>query len=847
MKVSLNWIKEFSDVKLTVDQLVEKIGAQLGAVEEVVDLGKKYQGIVIAKVVSCAKHPDADKLQVCTIDDGGSTPSVNRDNQGYVQVVCGAPNVREGMLAAWLPPGSTVPSSYDKEHFVLEAREIRGVVSNGMLASSHELALSDDHSGIVELSYGEPGADFAKEFGLDDYIIDIENKMFTHRPDLFGILGLAREIAGITGQHFKSPEWYAEEPDHPVAESKLKVTINNQIPEQVPRFMAQVIEGVAVKTSPAWMQAYLNRAGIRPINNIVDVTNYVMFLTAQPLHAYDYDKLAAAAGVKGNGQVSLETRLSRKGDKLKLLNGKTVTFEDDETILITSNEVPVGIGGVMGGADTEVDETTKNIVLECANFDMYAIRRASMRHGLFTDAVTRFNKGQSSLQTAAVICKSAGWITFLAGGMAGETVENYQKKEHPATLQATTEFINDRLGLKLAADKMAMLLKNVEFTVDAKDDELTVTAPFWRTDIEIPEDVVEEVGRLYGYDHLPLELPKRDLTPAKKNELLELKQHIRETLAKAGANEVLTYSFVHGNLIEKSGQDKTKAFQLSNALSPDLQYYRMSLTPSLADKVHANIKAGYDEFALFEIGKAHIKGEQDAAEPDVPKEVNALSLVFAADEKAAKQYGGAPYYQAHKYVSQLLKSFGATDMVRLEPLAEADLYKNPWLEQMAAPFEPKRSAVLRDIKGVFPGTKGLIWGVVGEFKTSVRKSLKLPEYSAGFEVDPLLFSSTAQANNYVPLSRFPKVAQDITLKVPADTSYQTVHEVLFEQLLSQEKTYATLEPLDIYQRDDDKEHKQISFRFIIAHYEKTLKSEEVNAMLDRAAKSARDTLGAERI
>ncbi|MGH7241369.1 MAG: hypothetical protein ACREGB_03680, partial [Candidatus Saccharimonadales bacterium] len=242
MKISLNWMKQFGGqgLDVPVDALVKRIGAQLGAVEEVENLGEKYQGIVIAQVVSCVDHPNADRLHVCAIDDGGVTPDVKRDENGYVQVVCGAPNAREGITVAWLPPGATVPESVGAgEPFVLEARELRGVISNGMLASPKELALGDSHEGILEIdpiqwtpgqAEIKPGADFAKVFGLDDTIIDIENKMFTHRPDCFGQLGVAREIAGISGQQFSSPSWYADKPEFPGGDG-LSLEVVNESPE----------------------------------------------------------------------------------------------------------------------------------------------------------------------------------------------------------------------------------------------------------------------------------------------------------------------------------------------------------------------------------------------------------------------------------------------------------------------------------------------------------------------------------------------------------------------------------------------------------------------------------------
>ena len=830
MKVSLNWLRQFTDIDISVDELVEKIGTQLGAVEEVIDLGKKYQGVVVAKVVGCEKHPNADKLSVCAIDDGAITPDVNRDEKGYVQVVCGAPNVRSGLTVAWLPPGSTVPSSVDKDPFVLEARELRGVVSNGMLASASELAISDDHSGIVELDTdAAPGSSFAEAYQLNDYIIDIENKMFTHRPDCFGMLGVAREVAGIQHKAFKSPDWYLEPLGRvKPGRTKLPLQIKNELTDVVPRFMAVAMADVTVKPSPFTMQTYLSRVGLRPINNIVDITNYIMFLTGQPTHAYDADKL------QKYGDLSLETRMSRKGDKINLLNGKEVELQDDTTILITSNDVPVGIAGVMGGADTEVDETTKNIVIECANFDMYSIRRTSMKYGLFTDAVTRFNKGQSKLQNERVIEETVAMVQSLGTAqVASEVMDVHAGLVELKPVVTTTEFINERLGTALEAKEITDLLQNVECVVHAKVSELSITPPFWRTDIEIAEDIVEEVGRLYGLDRLPLQLPGRDLTPVVPDVLLSAKANARKVLSRAGANEVLTYAFVHGDLLAKSGQDKTKAFRLTNALSPDLQYYRLSMQPSLLEKVHPNIKAGYGEFVLFELGKVHSKTE--VGDDGLPKEFDRLALVFAMDPKTAKsQTAGAPYYAAKQYLETM---FG--NELRYEPVTGSKLANHPMFSQLLAPFEPARAAI------VFKGE--MLVGVVGEYKSSVRKALKLPEYCAGFEtfLSPLL--KEAEESDYVAVSRFPKVEQDITLKVPTELPYSELANSLTDSLYKLENTHFKLKPLDIFQKTDDATHKQVSFRLSISSYERTLTAEQVNSLLDDAAAQAKTTLKAERI
>ncbi len=415
---------------------------------------------------------------------------------------------------------------------------------------------------------------------------------------------------------------------------------------------------------------------------------------------------------------------------------------------------------------TEVDKNTTNIILESASFDMYSIRRTSAAHGLFTDAVTRFTKGQSPLQNLSVLAKIVDEIRQHAGGKVASRVidDNHlnaavmELGSLHTPVKISTGFIDDRLGLELSAVDMKTLLENVEFKVEVDGEELTVIAPFWRTDIELREDVVEEIGRLYGYDKLPLKLPQRDLTPAAKNPLLELKSRIRDRFSRAGANEILTYSFVHGNLLDKVGQDKNKAFQVSNALSPDLQYYRMSLIPSLLDKVHANVKAGYDKFALFEIGKTHsLDHPQD--DDGVPVEYEFTALVVTANDKLKKT--GAAYYEVRKFLEELV---GAGNLV-FKPVGEA---MNAYA--VVQPYDPHRAALVSLTDGTF-------LGIIGEFKPSVRLALKLPKYTAGFEIDTTVLQSLLAAGRaYTPMSRFPKVTQDVTLKVPNGLPYQELYD-----------------------------------------------------------------------
>jgi len=823
MRVSLNTIKQYIDFELPpVDELVAKINQQLGQVEKVIHLGERYEKATIVKIVSAEQHPNADRLRVCKIDDGGAMQDVPRDENGYVQVVCGAPNARAGVFAVWLPPTATVPASYDgKELFVLDARELRGILSQGMLAAADELALGSDHAGIIEINPDEwkpsdveikPGANFAKAYGLDDTIIDIENKMFTHRPDLFGQIGVAREIAGILGHKFTSPDWYWKLPHFATGEG-LELEVFNDALEKVPRFMAVALKNIEVKPSPLWLQIELVRLGSKPINNIVDVTNYVMLLTAQPTHAYDYDK------IRGR---KLGVRMASNGEKITLLNHKEYELTEDD-IVIVDGDGPVGLAGIMGGGESEVDEQTKNIVLEVATFDMYAVRKSSMRHGIFTDALTRFNKGQSPYQNEHVLSLLMTSIFDVSTGEQASPVydehqegllDNVNRNVHDL-LKVEASFINDRLGLALDEKAIEQLLRNVEFAcfIDDGDTATTFAAPFWRTDIELPEDIVEEVGRLYGFDKLPRELPQRSIKPATKNPLIVLKRQVRERLSRAGANEVLTYSFVHGNLLEKSGQDKAHAYELSNALSPDLQYYRLSLMPSLLAKVHPNIRAGYDKFALFELGKAHLKDQNDSE--GLPREDELIGLVVAATDKS--EQSNAAYYLAKQYLDTLVDADVSYREVPPE-MREFDITK---------PYEMRRSA--------FAYVGDTFIGIIGEFRPEVSKALKLPDYCAGFELDTAALVGVLGQMIYTPLSRYPSSERDICFQVASSVQYADIISAV-DGVLKTSTFETSVTPLDIYQPADG-QTKNVTIRIKVTSYDHTLTSDEVAQLTENVAQA----------
>jgi len=812
MIISVNWLKKFTDIDVSTDELSDLIGARLVEIEGTENLSEKYKDVIIVKVIECSAVPDSDHLNLTKIDDGGRLQNVERDDNGLVQVVCGAPNVTVGMLAAWLPPESTVPETFGtKEPFVLGARELRGYMSNGMLASAKELDLYDDHSGIVVVDKNAaPGTGFAEVYELDDTLLDIENKSLTHRPDAFGIIGFAREIAGIQGKAFHTPEWLNELDPAVSSDGSVEtpsVTIDD--PELSDRFQAIVLSNVNEGAqSPVEVQTYLARSGVRPINAIVDVTNYMMLLAGRPLHAFDYDKLLAV----NDGKIDIHVRSAREGETLLLLNGNTINLSTDD-IVVTNGEKVVSLAGAMGGAETEVDSTTKRILLESATFNLFKLRAVQMRHGIFSEAITRLTKGIPAPLGAPVLVEAAKMMGQFAGAVISSGIADaYPGKHEPIVVTLQESVVNDTLGTQFSAADVKEILENVEFNVGVDGTTISVTVPYWRNDIHIAEDVVEEVGRLSGFDLINTVLPTRDFTAVRPSDFDVLRNKLRSTLVRAGANEVLTYSFVHGDVMRKAGQNPDDAYRLTNSISPDLQYYRQSIVPSLLVNVHPNAKAGYDHFAIFELNKFHTK-LIGLTEENVPKELDGLGFVVSSTKKAQ----GAAFYEAKQYLEYIATELGLEFVY--EPLEDDTHFP------VTEPFEPKRSARVWDAK-----TRERI-GVIGEFKNSVRKAFKLSDNTAGFELSPvsLLKLTAALGTSYQPLSKYPGAMRDVSFQVASDVTYQQLFEAA-KEALSDSSLLTSIEPLGTYQPESG-ETKNITFRFTLGSYDKTLTGDEVNKLM----------------
>jgi phenylalanyl-tRNA synthetase beta chain len=826
MIISVNSLRQFTDINISIEELTALIGARLVEIEDVINLGDKYKNVLIVKVIEAEKLEGSDHLSVVKIDDGSIAENVERDENGLIQVVCGAPNIRSGQMVAWLPPKTIVPQTFDTDSpFVLDTRKLRGVVSNGMIASARELDLFDEHDGILELDVDVmPGSSFAEVYELNDYLLNIENKSLTHRPDCFGIIGFAREVAAVQGNTFITPEWLNNtSPDFAgISGGELGINVEIDDSKLSDRYTAICMSDVDMsRKSPLKFQTYLSRVGVRPINAVVDVTNYLMMLTGQPLHAFDYDKVLEVS----DGRSDIHVRAGKEDEKLELLDGRIIELSSGD-IVIAAGDKAIALAGAMGGAETEVDKNTRNIIIESATFNLYNLRATQMRHGIFSEAITRFTKGQPTELTAPVLAKAVRLMNEWSGAKrASEVAEAYPCKADRIDIEFSADIVNSILGTDFTEEGVIGVLQNVEFMIDKVGNGIKVTVPYWRADVHIVEDVVEEIGRLSGFDNINPTLPVRDFAAICPSSFDNFRSQVRNILARCGANEVLTYSFVHGDTLKKVGQELENSYRILNSISPDLQYYRQTLTPSLLGLVHPNIKQGYDSFALFEMNKTHSK--LDGLDSDgVPFENNRIALVVAEKNKQA----GAPYYKAKTIFDYLCKVLGVE--LDFRPF-DADT-NNP----LFAPFELRRSA------RVFSKKTNTLIGVIGEYKKSVAKGFKLPEYVAGFDIDArALFEVHKTARGiYTPLSRYPISERDICFKADGETSYADIIRAS-KLALDKIKLEYSVSPVDIYQADGS-DTKNVTIRVSLTSHDHTLTGDEVTTVVDSIINSVKSEINA---
>lgn len=840
MIISVNWLKKYLNVDFNIQTLAERIGTRLVEIESIEDLTPKYKGAVIVKVVSCVDHPDSDHMHVCRVDDAGVVQDAERDNDGLVQVVCGAPNVRADMLAVWLPPKSVVPESYGtNDEFVLGSRKLRGVMSHGMLASPRELGLWNEHNGIFEVTGdAKAGQKLSDYLALDDCLLEVENKSLTHRPDCFGVVGFAREVAAIFDSQLKTPDWLNDLNGVVSVDSmEVKPSVTIADSDLCARYECVALANVdSSRQLPDLMRSLIGRVGTNSISAPVDITNYLMFESGQPLHAFDLDKVIA---VSPTSSADIVIRAAQKGEKLELLDGRTIELDPADIVVAAGtieDSVPIALAGAMGGMATEITPSTKRVLLESATFDLYHLRGTQFRHGIFSEAITRFTKGQPADLARPVLLRAAQMMQQYAGAtVISDIASDSVGKSEPTKFDIPTErftavlgqYNDNGQGVDYSSELIVRTLQNLQYdAVKASKGHIQAVAPWWRTDLHIDEDVIEDLGRVTGFDNILPVSPLRRYVAAPYDPLYEKQNLLRERLKEAGGNEVITYSFIHGDLLDGVHDDKSAAYRIVNAISPGLQYYRRDLLPNLIERTRDNLRAGYNNFMLFEIGKVHRRGYMDQNEPDLPVEFPEVSGIIADKVK----HLDSAYYTAKYVVGYMLGNLASSiSYTRL------DKYDGN-LDSSTNVFEPQRSAVLTMANGDYVG-------VVGELKTDVLNRYKLPTFTAGFSlmIDALL-DGLGQVMQYTPVLRYQGTSRDITYQVDKDTDYDKVYKLTRKVLDTKagDNIVATVTPKDIYDTGDNL--RNITLHIEFHDRNATINSKYVNKIMDRLAKQAANEL-----
>jgi len=818
MKLPLKIIKQFSECELDLDKILFDISTKIGEVEQHTKYSVIYEGIYIAQIVVKKQHPDADKLAIYQITTG---------EEKNIQVVAGDKSLNIGDKVAYIKPGNIVPSTYkSREEIKINTIQMRGVTSNGMLCSEKELNIGPNHSEVLVLEENAViGESFAEYFDLDDIVIDIENKALTNRGDLFGIIGLARELTAAQGLSFKSPQWYTKESiDIDIKNKNLKVKVDNQASNLCPRYMCVAIDNVKVKESPTWLRSILIKSGLKPMNNIVDITNYIAILTGQPLHAFDYDKVIKSDSNREE-EVHITVRLAESGETIHTLDNTLVELTPNNLVIADSSN-PIAIAGVIGGHDTEIDENSTKILIESATFDRFSIRKTSMELGLFTEAVTRYTRGQDPHYCLPNILKAISLVEELAGGEIGtDIIDVYPNPKEPKVITLDINALNNELGTQLSKENIWKILNDIEYKIGKgkrKSEYLTVTPPAFRTDVYIPEDIYEDVGRIYGYENILARLPRIEIKSTDINRNLAFKKRLRNILSNSGCNELNTYSFTSKESIEKAKQDSNISYHIKNALSPELSLMRSSLIISLLDKAQLNIQKNISPFCIYELNVPHQKGYTDNFA--LPKEDWHMGILFSSKEDIIE---GNPYYQIKRYLEKILKSLKIDDL-EYELLSESSELTLPiWLKNIIPTFN-KNSACL--IKG-YRNEKEYIIGIMGDIDYEVKGDFKLPQFTAGLELNlEDLQRLLPEESKYTQHSKYPPIWQDITFVVGEKIDYKNIIQTI-HQVIDRKNRRCEIECLDIYQKEE--RIRNITVRITIEHDTKTLTYKEFEKIKKR--------------
>lgn len=800
MFVSYKWLAEYVDLSgITPDELAEKITRSGIEVEGVDVLNDGIKGVVIGHVVEKEQHPDADKLNKCQVDLG---------NGELTQIICGAKNVDKGQKVAVATVGAVLPGN-----FKIKKAKLRGEVSNGMICSLQELGIE---SKLVAKEYSEGifvfpndvevGADALEQLNLDDAVLELG--LTPNRADALSMLGVAHEVAAILGREVKYPEVSYENSSEKASDL---VDVIVDAPEDNPLYIAKVIKNVTIAPSPLWMQTRLMAAGIRPHNNVVDITNFVLLEYGQPLHAFDYDRL---------GSKEILVRRAQDGEKIVTLDDQERTLTS-EHLVITNGTEPVALAGVMGGANSEVQSDTKTVLLESALFNGQRIRTASKDHGLRSEASARYEKGVDPNRVPAAAERAAQLISLYAGGEVLEgNVEVQSATFEPKTVITTVEKVNRVLGMDISEEEMKSILERLQFEVVLDNSTLSVKVPTRRGDIAIEEDLVEEIARLYGYDNIPTTLPVGQAIPGKLTDYQEKRRKVRRYLEGTGLYQAITYSLTSEEKAGKFALETSDLTRLALPMSEERSVLRLSLLPHLLDALRYNLARQIDQVALYEIGSVFLSQGKDVQPLEKERLSGAVTGLWHSHSWQAEKKP-VDFYVAKGILDGLVDLLGLTSQVE---------YKQAKREGM----HPGRTAEL------YLGEK--LVGFVGQVHPTVQKELDLTETYV-FELSLVdLLTTNVEETRYESIPRYPSITRDIALVVKKDVVAGDIEKVITE---SGGKMLKEVAVFDLYEGDRLEEGKK-SVAFSLRYFdpERTLTDEDVTKTHQKVLDAVEEKIGA---
>jgi phenylalanyl-tRNA synthetase beta chain len=798
MKVSVKWLKEYVDYDLTPVEVADKLTMTGSELEEIVNIGQGVTGVIAGRILTITQHAELEKLVTCLVDIGC----------GNVQVVTGAPNVKEGVLVPVAMPGANLAGGHR-----IETVKFHGIESEGMLCSEVELGIGQDSSGIMILPESlKPGDDVLEILDVSDTVLDFE--ITPNRPDCLSMLGMAREVAAIAGTRVKYPLCDIK-PSRQNASDFVSVRILDN--ELCKRYSARVIRNVEIKPSPLWLQRRLRAAGMRPINNIVDITNFVLLEYGQPLHAFDYDLI---------GGREVLVRCAKHGEKYMGIDGEERILDDD-MLVIADQERAIAVAGVMGGMDTEVTSATQNILLESANFNAASVRRTSRKLGLRTEASARFEKGLTPAWTIPAIDRAAYLMQELAGGtVLNGIVDVGEFRISPVVIDLSASNVNKTLGAELSQSEMKSILASLEFEVQVKSsDILEVKCPDFRQDVELEADLIEEIARMYGFDKIQSTLPKGRITEGGLTRDQLVVERIGEFLSDLGLSEVITYSFVHPDVFDKlhvpEGDDLRSCIRIKNPLTEDQSIMRTTLIPSLLEVLSRNEAHGTINMSIYELGSVYMP--QDLPLETLPRELKTLAIAIRGERW--EHSWDTPrvevdFFDLKGILEVLLKNLGIDIDVEQSSIST---------------FHPGQQA------NVFAHGRHL--GVMGQIHPVVAKEFELGGcvFVAELNVEQVVQLAHSE-RRYQSIPRYPAIVRDIAVVAPDDVFAKKIEETIRE---IETELIEEISLFDMYVGEQiPKGYKSLAYSITYRAKDRTLTDQEVDTIQKRIVDALKE-LGTE--